>query len=54
MSIDALLLHVPMVDSLKKKDVTLWVTKIAMGLFSISNELEKIGFNTEIINKNNF
>ncbi len=50
MSKEILLLHVPMVQETLKDCVSLFATKIAMGLFSISNELELAGFSTEIVN----
>ena len=47
---DILLMHVPQITGAQEFSQDLFVTKIAMGLYSISSELEKNGFSSEIIN----
>lgn len=48
--IDCLFVHVPNLSSYKKNELEYFVTCIAMGVFSMSNELKKNNFQPQIIN----
>ncbi len=47
--IDCLFIHVPQIGSLHNREYNMFINNIAMGIFSICNELYKKGFNPKII-----